>query len=409
MLLIYGLFLLVAFIVSTPGEIAAGLSRLITSRSVLISDYVAIGGIGATLVNAALVGLFTMTFLLLGKIRPNGSTIMGLFLSTGFAFFGKNIFNMLPITAGVWLFARVKKHPFRDMSLSAMLSATLCPVVSEFSFIPEVGQPLGAILGVGMGILIGFIFTPVSSSLLRAHSGFCLYNMGFAGGMIGSLIVSVIRGMGMKIETVLYWSSDYQLLFAALLYGLSLLLILCGFLDQAEPGETWRRFKKIHTHTGRLVTDYYHLYGNATYINMGVFCAFTTTLLLVLGGDLNGPTVGSILSITGFGAFGKHLRNATPLLAGAVLATYINQWDPMSPVNTLAILFSTCNAPIAGQFGWLWGIVAGFLHVSLAHWVGNLNGGLNLYNNGFTGGIVALVMVPVILSFYKRKEHSDGV
>ena len=53
-------------------------------------------------------------------------------------------------------------------------------------------------------------------------------------------------------------------------------------------------------------------------------------------------------------------------------------------------------APIAGRFGWHWGIVAGFLHSSAALSVGPVHAGLNLYNNGFAAGIVAAVLVPVI-------------
>ena len=64
----------------------------------------------------------------------------------------------------------------------------------------------------------------------------------------------------------------------------------------------------------------------------------------------------------------------------------------------LATLFGTTLAPISGQFGWQWGIVAGFLHSSAALTVGFNHAGLNLYNNGFAAGIVAAVMVPVIIA-----------
>jgi len=68
----------------------------------------------------------------------------------------------------------------------------------------------------------------------------------------------------------------------------------------------------------------------------------------------------------------------------------------------LSTLFSTTLAPIAGQFGILYGMLAGFLHVCTVMNTGYLHGGLNLYNNGLAGGIVALVLVPIINAF--RKE-----
>lgn len=74
----------------------------------------------------------------------------------------------------------------------------------------------------------------------------------------------------------------------------------------------------------------------------------------------------------------------------------------------LALLFSTTLAPIAGEFGILMGILAGFLHSSVALNVGIVYGGMNLYNNGFAGGIVAIFMVPVIHSVMDRRARARG-
>jgi len=51
---------------------------------------------------------------------------------------------------------------------------------------------------------------------------------------------------------------------------------------------------------------------------------------------------------------------------------------------------------IAGRYGWLWGIATGFFHVSIAIFIGDINGGLNLYNNGFAGAFVSVMMLPLI-------------
>ena len=59
-------------------------------------------------------------------------------------------------------------------------------------------------------------------------------------------------------------------------------------------------------------------------------------------------------------------------------------------------------APIAGQFGWGWGMLAGAIHASVVLNTGFLHGGLNLYNNGFSAGLVCIVLVPLIESL--RKE-----
>ena len=71
---------------------------------------------------------------------------------------------------------------------------------------------------------------------------------------------------------------------------------------------------------------------------------------------------------------------------------------------TLGLLFSTTLAPLAGVYGYKLGILAGMLHFILATNVGIIHGGINLYNNGFSCGWVAIIMVPFVESFYKRFE-----
>lgn len=66
------------------------------------------------------------------------------------------------------------------------------------------------------------------------------------------------------------------------------------------------------------------------------------------------------------------------------------------------------SAPIAGEFGILCGVLAGFLHASVALNVGIVYGGMNLYNNGFAGGIVAMFLVPVIQSIRDRRARAKG-
>ena len=62
----------------------------------------------------------------------------------------------------------------------------------------------------------------------------------------------------------------------------------------------------------------------------------------------------------------------------------------------------------AGEFGILCGVLAGFLHASVALNVGIVYGGMNLYNNGFAGGIVAMFLVPVIQSIRDRRARAKG-
>jgi hypothetical protein len=140
-------------------------------------------------------------------------------------------------------------------------------------------------------------------------------------------------------------------------------------------------------------------------MNMGLLGLVSLLYVRLIGGDLNGPVLGAVFTIVGFSAFGKHLRNILPILAGVYLASHIQVWEVTTTTTVIAALFGTTLAPIAGEFGWKWGVAAGFFHMAMVMNVGYLHGGMNLYNNGFSGGIVAAVFVPVIMAL--RRDGRD--
>jgi len=414
MLVVNLAFIAIAFTLDDPATIFNGFIRIISSRSILITDYIAIGGVGAALVNVAIVGLSSLCMLISSRIKPSGAIIMALWLTAGFSFFGKNVFNMIPLTIGVWLYSRYKKEPFSNYTLASLLVATLSPVVSEMSFFGALSLPIELFIGILIGFVVGFIFPPISSHMVRAHSGYDLYSMGFAGGLIATIVATTAHSMGHEIIPATYLSSGNNLPLSLMLYSFSLVMILCGLFagDEDSPIQNARKnfgeYIKFHKHSGRLITDFFFLYKYSIYINMGFLCAFATTVVLVIGAQLSGIVLAGIFTMVGFASFGKHILNVVPVMVGSSLSAYLNIWDMTSPSNVAAILFSAALAPIAGQFGWIWGIVAGFLHVSVAMFVGEMNGGLNLYNNGFAAGIVAMFLVPVItVSERMRKGHEE--
>lgn len=134
-----------------------------------------------------------------------------------------------------------------------------------------------------------------------------------------------------------------------------------------------------------------------------------TTYILAIGGDLNGPTLGGVLTIVGFGAAGKHFMNVLPIFAGIYLGALTKIWHVTDPALQLAALFGTGLAPFAGRFGWGGGILAAFIHMSVVLNVGGLHGGLNLYNNGFSAGIVAMILLPIFERLRVLKEERSKV
>ena len=70
----------------------------------------------------------------------------------------------------------------------------------------------------------------------------------------------------------------------------------------------------------------------------------------------------------------------------------------------IAGLFGTTLAPISGYFGWPYGVLAGFLHSSVVLYTGSPVAGMNLYNNGFSGGLIAIVLYPAIIAIARRRK-----
>ena len=70
----------------------------------------------------------------------------------------------------------------------------------------------------------------------------------------------------------------------------------------------------------------------------------------------------------------------------------------------IAGLFGTTLAPFAGFFGWPFGILAGLLHSFVVLHAGLPLNGMNLYNNGFSGGLVSIALYPVITSLLRHRR-----
>lgn len=399
LLIMYAIFIIFALIIDSPTNIILGLKEIILTPDILITDYVEIGGIGATLVNSALTSSISIAILIFIGIKPNGSTIMALWLMTAFSFFGKNVLNIWPIMIGVYLFSKYQKEPFLNYILVALLSTTLAPTVSQLSFTGIFNPITSFIIGNFIGIFIGFILAPIASHCIKAHSGYNLYNVGFAGGLVATLLMSILRSFGIDFGNRLIWNTTSNKTLIIFLLIICIYLIVVGLIFGKNNKFN---LKEINKQSGRLISDFYVLFGESTYINMGILGIASTLFVILVKGNLNGPTISGIFTIMGFGCFGKHLRNITPLIIGACFGALLHQSPINSPNIILAVLFSTGLAPIAGRFGWRIGILAGFLHLNMATNIGYLHGGLNLYSNGLAAGFVAMIIIPLINTFKKE-------
>ncbi len=400
-------FILVGFLLQSPGEILQGIFTIIREPDFLITDYFIIGGVGAAFVNAGILTLVSIGIVYGLGMDFDGHTITSACLMFGFSLFGKNLLNIWAIMLGVFLYAWYHRTSVSRYIYIGYYGTSLSPIITQVMQMWELPIPVRMGLCILTGTVIGFVLPPLCTHVHYSHKGYSLYNVGFAGGIIATVIVSMFKSFGITIESRLIWSEGNNGMFLALLSVLFGGMILYGVLSGKK--EAVRGYRNILKCYGLGGTDYYKTEGgSATLINMGVNGLASMIILVALGGELNGPTIGSIFTVVGFSATGKHLRNILPVMAGVCLASVAKNWSITAPSAQLALLLSTTLAPIAGEFGILAGVLAGFLHSSVALNVGIVYGGMNLYNNGFAGGIVAIFLVPVIQSVMDRRARARG-
>jgi hypothetical protein len=389
-------FVVFGLLVDGPDRVLRGLVDIVLTRDALLTDYFGVGGIGAACANAGLLTLAACLVYLAAGARVTGAAVACLFLVLGFGLFGKNLLNIWSIVLGVFLYARFKGEAFSAHINTAFFGAALAPIFTEILFSSALPLYVSLPLAVATTLLIGFVLVPAAAHLFKAHMGYTLYNIGWVAGIVGTVVVAVYKGYGFVPDPVFIWTTGNNRLLGVILVALFAGAVVLGLLLDRQA---WRKEAYILRLCGRSPTDFVALAGiGPTLLNMGLSGAIGTAYVLWVGGDLNGPTIGAIFTIVGFAAFGKHPRNILPVMAGVFLTSLTATWDANDPSLVLATLFGTTLAPIAGRFGWHWGVLAGFVHASVAQTVGQVHGGLVLYNNGFAAGLVAAVLVPVILA-----------
>lgn len=401
--LCFSAFLMVlGFCFNSPADIWKGNFIILCSPANLVTDYFALANVGAALFNASVMTLISIAMVRLYRMKLTGALVAAIFTVAGFSLLGKNLYNTLPIVLGVACYAKLIRARFQDHMLVALFGTALGPLVSEITFNLDLPLALGVGLGVLAGLGVGMVLCLLSAHFMRFHQGYNLYNIGFTCGIVGTFFIALLRLFGVEVAPVALVSSGYNRPLALALYLLYLALAVLGL--------SWNRWRlkgyaALLRESGRLPSDFLATAGfGLTLVNMGLLGAIGTTYVLLVGGELSGPVLGGIFTMMGFGAFGKHLKNVIPLLLGIFLMGMLGTGDIFSTGALLAALFGTTLAPIAGRYGPLAGIIAGALHMALVMNIGDLHAGMNLYNNGFSGGFIAAAMVPLLEGILLRKQ-----
>lgn len=253
-----------------------------------------------------------------------------------------------------------------------------------------------------VGIFLGFAVPPLAMHTTSMHMGYCLTNIGFACGVFATVLYSILKSGGLSNDMVLIWEEGIHPLTLGILTGYFVMTFFYGLW--LENGK-FQGLKRITRHPGRAVADFIITdTPGATLMNMALLGLLGIFYIFIIGGDFSGPIIGCIIILFAFGSFGAHIKNYPPVLLGVYLSTFFTIYEPNTPSIQVAAIFSVALAPICGQFG----VVAGIIHVMMVMCTSQFYGGLNLYNNGFSAGWVAVIMILIIESFMKRFGKKKG-
>lgn len=402
--MIYRFFLAISLAFMVFGLSVSGsrivheLTTIILSPDYLLTDYMALAGVGGAFFNSGFLMLLFTGLLKLLRVNPSGASIAAVMTIGGFALFGKNFFNVWPIVAGVFLYTALIGENMRTFLYVAYFGTALAPISTHLILASGFN-----VVGLFLSLLVGFLLPPLASFCLTLHRGYNLYNVGFTAGILGMFLGSILKAYDLAPTPRFYWYEGHQVLLAVFTYAVFYSTLLYGL---KLNGWSFKGYKSILKHSGKLLTDFVLLESEGvTFINVGLLGLLGTSYVLLSGSALNGPTIGGIMTLAGFGALGKHPKNIAPVVLGVILGAATNAQPFNSPSMTLAVLFGTTLAPIAGEFGHVWGVIAGFLHSALVINVAFLHQGMNLYNNGFSGGFVALFLLPLIEAVRQLKNR----
>lgn len=393
-----------SFLFNGPLEVFQGLGRIVTSKSILLTDYMEAGNVGSAFFNAGLCTLVAYFVVKLSKADISSLIVAGVLNLTAFCFLGKNIYNIFAPMFGAYLFSLYKKEAFKDYVAFALFATGIGPLISYMTFEARLPLIVGVLLGNILGMLIGFFLPAVSKNSWNLHQGFTIYNNGFALGIIYVILHSVLKMFGLAVEHIhiIYMEKNLKLLLVFVAMFVSLLLPKLLF-----SRKNFTDVLAISKESGKSPTNNIGKYENYSILfNMGLVGLMALAYLYIVGANINGINLGGVCAVVAFAMFGVNPRNIWPIFLGVFLAGHLGHYVVNSESVVIAALFGTTLAPLAGYYGPLAGVLAGFLHLSLVSKTGLLHDGFHLYNNGFASGLVAALVFPIFEALRTKKSNN---
>ena len=442
------LFSISFFIAAGVGMVYTGLSlqtvltdwvRIMTSPGPLVTDYFRLGSLPAAFLNAGACGISMCFFMIRLQGNSHANTLAGFFLVIAHCFYGLNFLNMWPCFFAPMIYMWMRNLNVKQNLHICMFATCFSPFIGEFlfrytlkyRFIPGQVQITGAglVLALLFTLLIAFVIPAILPGAQAWHKGYNLYNGGLAFGLFGFLVynfmyktLDVPKPLVINYSNELYEAVHRSYRGFATVYFLIIFLI-CLIAGWILNEGTFYGYADLIRTTG-YQCNYARTFGmDLVLINIGFYGLFFFLYVFLIitftpGAGFTGPTIGVVIASLTFTALGQHPRNIWPILCGYLLlytvATVISNltgnglaWSVSTQGYINGAAFATGLCPICGRYGKRAGIAAGFLCAAMCTATGALHGGLVLYNGGFTDGITAMLLLP-ILEHYLPAPREDA-
>lgn len=426
-------FIIGAICAGDWGNLIPGFIKICTSPSQFTMDYFVLGGLGSAFLNTGMVGLACCGLLYFTKAKCTGLTVAAFWLNVGFSTFGMTFSNIWPFFFGVWVYSRIKKVPFGSVANLAMFSTALAPFASELMFrypnLETRGFSFVGLLGaIVLGVFVGCVMPSLCAHIPSFHKGYDLYSAGPAAGFLAFLIFCVLyKAPGIEVPTNTNLGDGEKLFVNVFFFIVFAICLAVGYLMDKN---SIKEYKNLWVSDG-YKTDYTAKFGMpVTMINMGVYGMFILLYynlvqgmtmvdgdLVFTGAKFTGATMGAIMCMYAFVAQGAQPRTVFPIMIGYAIASFLpfltyvtgvteaQNWNLTTQAILVGLCFASGLAPIAGKWGFWAGVAAGALHAVMVMNVPLWHGGFCLYNGGFTDGLVAFLLIPVLECFFKMKEE----
>lgn len=414
-------FLIAAPIMPDRASMFTGLVQIMTQPVKVATNCFQLGGYGATFLNMGLVGLVCLGLFCLPGAKANNVSTLAFLLTVGFGAWGTSLMNIWPSMLGVALYCLVKKERLSDNVNAMLFSTGIAPLISEimvrYPHMETVGFRLeGVLLAAAVGLIIGFFLPAGLTFSPKVHQGFDHYSAALPIGMTAFFLRAIlykVPGVSIpaapSIVTGQIASGLIVNVFCMAMFALCVLVALCM---GCRPGDYWALLKD----SGHSVS-FTQKYGNAAMLmNAGVYGLFILVYYNLIGATFNAVTFGCVFCMVCCCNSGSHPRNVWPIMVGYVAASFLLRYLTRfvcgtftQGINAQAVVIGLCFAnglsPVAGKYGWAYGILAGCLHYLLVTSVPDLHGGFCLYNGGFTAALICLLLIPQLQRFTKTKEE----